>query len=133
MLRASRIVYVLLAWAFLLGLLVQVFLIGLYLFSNPSALAEHRSFGWVLHLSPLLVLLFAALARAGRRHWLWALGLAVFVFITPILPGLRSSAPVVAALHPVFAVADVVLAAVVAWNSVQAWRLGDAPVATPIS
>ena len=72
MLRAFRVLYAVSAWAFLIGLLGQVLLIGMYLFSDPSAVAAHRDLGWILHLWPLLVLLFAALSRAGRRHWLWA-------------------------------------------------------------
>ena len=136
MLRAFRIVYAVTAWAFLIGLLGQVFLIGLYLFSHPSALdanalAAHRSLGWILHLSPLLVLLFAYLSRAGREHWQWALGLAVVVLIVPILATLHETAPVAAALHPVGAVIAVVLAAVVAWNSLRALRLGSLPMAAP--
>jgi hypothetical protein len=72
----------------------------------------------------LLVLLFAALSRAGSRHWQWALALALVVLVVPILPGLRESMPVVAALHPVLAVIAVVLAAVVARNSVTSLRMG---------
>jgi hypothetical protein len=127
MLRPFRILYAITAWAFLVGLLGQVLLIGMYLFSDPSAVAAHRELGWILHLSPLLVLLFAALSRAGRRHWLWALALAIVVFIVPLLPGLRGSVPVAAAFHPVLAVTAAILAAVVAWNSLAALRMGDAP------
>lgn len=125
MLRAFRILYAASAWTYVVGLLIQVLLIGEYLFSDPSAIGLHRSFGYVLHLWPLFILLFAVLSRAGRRHWLWALALAIVIFIAPLLPSLRGSAPVLAALHPVFAVVGVVLAAVVAWNSLAAWRLGS--------
>jgi hypothetical protein len=127
MLRAFRVLYAVSAWLFVVGLLLQVFLIGEYLFSDENAIAAHRSLGWILHLSPLVILLFAALSRAGRRHWLWALALAVVIFIAPILPGMRESAPVIAALHPVFAVGGFAIAVVVAWNSVAAWRLGSDP------
>lgn len=102
MVRASRIAYVVLAWAFVVGMVAQVFLIGLGLLSRePSGTTLHRDFGWLLHLIPLLVLLFAALSRADRRHWQWALGLAVVVFLVPIFAILRDSTPVLAALHPV--------------------------------
>ena len=133
MLRPFRVLYAVTAWAFLIGLLGQVFLIGLYLFSDPSAVATHRELGWILHLSPLLVLLFAALSRVGKRHWQWALALALVVLVVPILPGLRGSVPVVAALHPVLAVIAVVVAAVVARNSLAALRMGDAPAQAPVS
>ena len=128
MLRAFRVLYVVSAWLFLVGLLSQVFLIGLDVVSHQAGARDaHIAFGWILHLSPLLVLLFAALSRAGRRHWQWALALAVVVFIVPLLPGLSTSAPLVAALHPVLAVIAVVLALIVARNSLDAWRMDSAP------
>lgn len=126
--KAFRVLYALTAWLFLAGLVVQIFLIGVYLFSDWSALETHRSLGWVLHLSPLVVLLFAFLARAGRRHWLWALALTAVVLVVPFLPGLQNSQPMLAALHPLGAVVGFVLACVVAWNSYVALRL---PTTTP--
>jgi hypothetical protein len=120
--RASRVLYVVLSWAFVVGLLAQVFLIGLGIFSDPSVIALHRDFGWILHLVPLLILLFAALSRAGRRHWLWALALALVVFSVPIFAIMRDTSPVVAALHPVAAVVAFVVAVVVAMNSLEAVR-----------
>src|SRR5688572_26934693 len=82
--RASRLLYVVLAWLFVAGLVFQVFLIGLGLFGDPAYRAAHAGFGWLLHLWPLLVVVFAALSRAGSRHWQWALALAVVVFLVPI-------------------------------------------------
>ena len=122
MIRAFRILYAALAWLFLAGIVGQVFLIGLYLFNHQS-IDAHATFGWMLHLSPILILLFAFLARAGRSHWLWALALAVVVFIVPILAIMRSSNPVVAALHPVAAMLAFGLAAIVAWKSLGALRM----------
>jgi hypothetical protein len=123
MVRASRLVYAILAWAFVVGMVGQVFLIGLGLLGrDPSGISLHRDFGWMLHLAPLLILLFAALSRAGRRHWLWALALAVAVFLIPIFAILRDSTPFLAALHPVAAVIAFPLALVVAMNSLRALR-----------
>jgi hypothetical protein len=70
----------------------------------------------------VLVLLFAALSRAGSRHWQWALALAVVVFLVPIFVGLRGSSPFLAALHPVGAVLSFAIAVVVALNALRAWR-----------
>lgn len=126
MTRAARYAYVALACAFVLGVVVQVFFIGLGLFAGSENLALHVNFGWILHLFPLLILLAAALSRAGRRHWHWALGLAATVFVVPILATMRADAPVVAALHPVAALAAFGLAWVVARNSLAAFRAAPA-------
>lgn len=122
MVRASRLLYLVLAWLFLAGMVLQVFLIGLGLFGDPAYRGAHAVFGWLLHLAPLVVLLFAALSRAGRRHWQWALALALVVFLVPIFVSLRGTSPVLAALHPVSAVLAFAIAVVVAFNSLRAWR-----------
>ena len=132
MTRAARYAYAFLAWAWIVALLVQVFLIGLGLFADRSFLETHGSFGWsVVHLSPILVLIAAALSRAGRRHWQWALALAAVVFVVPIFATLRDSVPVMAALHPVAAVIASWLGLRVARNSLEALRQPDAPAADP--
>src|SRR5262245_28001568 len=118
MVRVSRYIYAALAWAFVLGLLVQVFLIGLGLFDDAKLRQTHASFGWILHLAPILIVPFAYLSRAGREHWLWALALVGIVFLVPIFAVMRDSNPVLAALHPVSAVIAFAVACVVAWNSV---------------
>ena len=100
---AARYAYLVLAWAFLVGLVVQVFLIGLGLFADSGAVKLHVDFGYILHLFPLLIVIAAAVARAGRRRILQAVALAAIVFVVPLLPLLRADAPVLAALHPVLA------------------------------
>lgn len=114
MVRAARYAYLGLAWAFLVGVIVQVFFIGLALFAGRENLALHVNFGWILHLAPILILAAAALARAGGRRIVEAAALAVVVFIVPILATLRADLPVAAALHPVGAMLAFWLAIVVA-------------------
>ena len=132
MVRAVRIAYVVFAWLFVAGMVLQVFLIGLGILGRQSSgTSLHRDFCWLLHLIPLLVVLLAALARAGKRHWQWALALAVVVFLVPIFAVLRDSSPVLAAFHPVAAVLAFPLAIVVAANSITASREPPSvPVAT---
>ena len=125
MTRAARYAYLVLAWAFLVGLVVQVFFIGLALFGDAENIELHVALGWILHLAPILVLLAAALARAGRRHWQWALALAVVVFVVPIL-AMDGLMPEIAALHPVGAMVSFALAIVVARNALDAVRGADA-------
>lgn len=114
MVRGARYAYLALAWAFVAGLVLQVFFIGLAMFSASENAELHVAFGWILHLWPILILAAAALARAGRTRILYATALAVTVFIVPILAILRSDAPVAAALHPVGALLAFWLAIVVA-------------------
>ncbi len=97
-----------------------MFFIGLGLFASRQNLELHTHFGWILNLSPLLVLAAAAMARAGRRHWLAALGLAAVVFVVPILATIRDDSPVIAALHPVAALGAFWLAIFVARNALAA-------------
>ena len=114
MVGAARYVYLVLAWAFVVGVVVQVFFIGLGLFAGSENVELHVTLGWILHLVPLLILAAAALARAGRRRILEAAALAAVVFVVPILATMRDGSPVLAALHPVGAILAFWLAIVVA-------------------
>jgi bacteriorhodopsin len=115
--RGARFAYAALAWAFVAAIVVQVFLIGLGLFAGSQNLELHRNFGWILHLAPLPVLVLAALARAGRRQILQAVGLVVVIFFVPILAAVRSDLPSLAAFHPVGALLAFWLATVLARNA----------------
>ena len=126
MLRAARYVYAPLAWAFVAGVLVQVFFIGLGLFVSRDNLQLHVNFGWILHLSPILILLAAPLARAGRRRILLSAALAVLVWIVPILAAVRADLPYVAAFHPVGALLAFWLAIVVARGATSLVGADDA-------
>ena len=122
MVSAARYAFVALAVAFAAGIMLQVFFIGLGLFEGSENLALHREFGWILHLAPLLVLVAAALAAAGRTRILQAVALVVVVWIVPILAAVRADLPMVAAFHPVGAMLAFVLSLVVARGSVELLR-----------
>ena len=122
MTQAARYVFAGLAWLFLVGVVVQVFFIGLGLFAGSENLEPHVTLGWILHLIPVVILIAAAVARPGRRALLLAAGLAVAVFIVPILATLRDSNEVIAALHPVGALLAFYLAILVAVASLAALR-----------
>ena len=126
MTRAARYAYAVLACAYVLGLVYQVFVAGLGLFASSSNWETHISLGWMLHLVPILILAAAALSRTGRRHWQWALALALVVFVVPLFALMRDSNPQIAALHPVSAVVAFVLSITVARNSLAAVRMADA-------
>ena len=122
MTAAARYAYVILAWLFLALLVVQVFLAGLGFFAASSNFALHVDLGYLLHLAPILVLLAAALSRAGRRHWIWAGALAIVVFLVPLFVLFRQDVPALAALHPVAAMLAFGLSAMVARNSLHVLR-----------
>jgi hypothetical protein len=103
MVRWARYAFAVLAALFLVGVAVQTFFAGLGLFAGASNWSLHVDFGWILHLAPILVLIAAALGRAGRATLGWTAALVVTVFIGPLLPGLSESMPALAALHPVVA------------------------------
>lgn len=123
MVRAARYVYLGLAVAFVIGLVIQVFYAGMGVF-KASDFEVHIGLGWMLHLVPILILVAAAVGRAGRRRILWAAALAATVFVVPILALMRADAPAVAALHPVAAVISFWLAIVVARDAMSL-RRGD--------
>ena len=135
MVRGARYAYVALAWAFVAGVVLQVFLIGLGFFVDADNLELHVAVGWILHLWPILILGAAALARAGRTRIQQATALAVTVFIVPILATLRADSPLVAAFHPVAALLAFWLAIVVARGTtdlVRATRDEESPAVAPI-
>jgi hypothetical protein len=121
MVTAARYAFLVLSWLFLAGVVVQTFLAGLGLFGDRD-FSMHVNVGWILHLAPILVLLAAAVARVGARTLWLTLALAIVVFITPLLPMLRSDLPEAAALHPVFALITFGLSFVVAR---AAWRVSQ--------
>jgi Family of unknown function (DUF6220) len=132
MVRGVRFVYVALTWAFVIGILLQVYFIGLGLFSSSDYLELHATFGWLLHLVPPFILLAAALARAGRSRILLTAALAVLIFFVPILAAIRADAPLTAAFHPVAAVLAFGLAIFVARGARTLLRSTEAEAPTTL-
>ena len=111
-------------WA--VAVVVQVFLAGLGIFGATSFDA-HKSFGGILHaITALLVILAIAGPRTGRAVGM-AVALLVLVTIQIALVGDRGSAPGLAALHPVLALAAIGLAV---HMSLHALRAGRRPAPT---
>jgi hypothetical protein len=125
MVRTARYAYAALAWAFVAGILVQVFFIGMGLFVKPQNFDLHVNFGWLLHLGPLPILVAAALASAGRTRILQVTSLAVIFFFVPILAAIRADSPWAAAFHPVGALLGFWLATVVARGATSLFRSTD--------
>jgi len=132
MVRAGRFLYAAITLAFVVGILLQVYFIGLGLFSSADFTKIHAQFGWILHLVPPFILLAAALARAGRIQIIRAVVLAVLIFFVPILAALRADAPLTAAFHPVGAILAFLLAVFVARGATSLLRSDDADPPTPL-
>lgn len=118
---AGRVIFAAAAWLFLVGVLVQVFLAGVGLFGLADWTA-HVSLGWTLGSAPILLVLFALVARVRRSTVLLTVGLMIAAIIQPELAAARTNAPVVAAFHPVNALLVFWLALVVARRATEAVR-----------
>jgi Family of unknown function (DUF6220) len=104
--RWVRRAVVVVAWVFVVSLVVQFLLVGSVLFEVPGVPADlHRDFaytyGW---LAPIIVLL-TMWAPVPRRARMLAVLLLVLYAIETYLPTIADVAPVVAAVHAVNALA----------------------------
>lgn len=125
-----RVVALIAVWLFVAAVLAQVFFAGSGLFVDSDGWEIHVQLGWILHLAPLLILLLVALSRPGKSTVGLAALLALVVFVQPILPSLRGSVPLAAALHPVLALVIFSLAVTLALRLMRS-RPSAADVAVP--
>jgi hypothetical protein len=125
--QISRSILAAVAILFVIGVVGQVFLAGLFLFAGGDR-GWHINFGYWLELPPLVALLLLWPARTGRRIGWLTLALAVDVFVQTSLPYFKTSVPVVAALHPVNALLVLWLGVTLATATVRLAR-GTDPVA----
>lgn len=128
--RASRTIYAVFAWLFVVGVVTQVFFAGMVVVAGRWPWTNHASLGHFLAL-PLLIMLITVYVgklpgRMKRLTWLLFL---VYVLQADVLIFLRVSAPVLSALHPVLALADIVLGVTLARQAIAIVRTGEAPVA----
>ncbi len=93
-----------LAWLTMAGLALQFYLAGMGMF-GASSFEAHRVVGYLVVLLILILLLLALIRRGPRRLLAMSALLAVLVIVQVLLPSLRSSVPLLAALHPVNAMA----------------------------
>jgi len=127
--RVVRVAFAVVAWLFVVAILVQVFLAGVGLFvPGVDTFSYHREFGWLLQLGPLPLLLLAWASAAGRSTVWLAAALVVLVPLQPLLAWARLDLPFLAALHPVNAVAIFWLAATITRRATARARQ---PISTP--
>ena len=128
--KVARVVYMVFAWLFVAGVAAQVFFAGMTVVANQWSWDNHTGLGHMLAL-PLLVMLVTAYPGrlpGGMKRLTWLL-FAVYVLQADVLIFLRDSAPVLSALHPVMALADIVLAVALARQATAVVRAGETLVA----
>ena len=123
MTRAFRMVHLAAISLFVVCCIVQIFLAGLGVFSDPGQFEAHRNFGYTFGLLLLVILIAAIAGRMGRWYIGTAILLMVLFALQSVFVALRSSAPTIAALHPLNGFLILLVAIVVgraAWTSRQA-------------
>jgi hypothetical protein len=99
--RVLRPIHLVVAWAFVAGVVGQVFLAGLGVFDDPATFLTHANWGYTLEGIAFVLFALAAAGRLGRRQLIYAAGLFGMIIVQSILVAMRREMPVVAALHPV--------------------------------
>jgi hypothetical protein len=123
----GRWAHVAAAWLFAIGVLVQAFLAGQALaqLGGSGDFGAHIAFGYeVMGLLALAVLITALVGRVPRSQVGLSVGLLVLYIVQTALPNARTSAPVIAALHPVNAMLLLGLAIALA---IRARRIAATP------
>lgn len=99
--QVIRRAHLVVAWAFVAGLVIQVFLAGRGVFESAERFKDHAGWGYTIGLLPLILLVLAAIGRLGRRQVIYGAAMFGMFILQSILVALRESQPTVAALHPV--------------------------------
>jgi hypothetical protein len=108
--RVSRYVYWFTALLFVVGVIAQVFLAGMVVVSYRMGWDNHVGLGHLLAFPLVIMLLTQYLGQLPRRlKWLTWLLVLVYVLQADVIIFMRTTAPVVAALHPVLALVDFAL------------------------
>jgi hypothetical protein len=117
--KIGRIVYAVLSSLFLVGILAQVYLVGLSILGGRPSWPAHIGLGHGLGILGLLMVVSAYLGRLPRpvKPLTW-LAFVVYILLADVVIFMRDSVPLVAALHPVLAV---VLFGLMAALVVRAW------------
>lgn len=118
--RAADWLNVAFASAIVVGVFVQVYLIGSYIFgAGQGALDAHRAVGFTLQGPELFVLLTALIARLSRIDLLLSLLVAVVGFVQAFF---ASTHEWVGGLHPLLALVVFSLAATLAFRGIRRHR-----------
>lgn len=99
--RWARIGFLLVAWLFAIGTVIQVYLAGQGVFATGFNFELHRNVGYIFGLLPLVLIVLSLAGRMPRLVLLASallLGLMILQSVLVRLPGID---PNIAAIHPV--------------------------------
>lgn len=123
-----RTIHLVVAVLFVAALVGQVFLAGLGVFSSAASFADHRDFGYMLTAVPVVLLATGLAGGLGRRTAILAIVVFGQFILQSVLVAMRTSAPAVAALHPVNGFLILLIAIVIARD---AWLARGATAQAP--
>lgn len=95
-----RMIHMVVAWATVALLVVQVWLAGRGVF-DTTGFDPHRSLGYTISLFPIVLLVLGLLGGMGRRVALMAVAIFLLIILQSVLVAVRPDQPAIAALHPV--------------------------------
>ncbi|XID92290.1 DUF6220 domain-containing protein [Paenibacillaceae bacterium WGS1546] len=103
--KVSRFVFVFLAWGLVVCIVAQTLLAGMALFNDPKHWSQHALFVHLFQYIPLFMIGFAFAGRLPKGTALLSLALFGLIFVQYLTANL----PAAGALHPVLALALIVL------------------------
>ena len=120
-----RMFYLIVAWLFPVAILIQVFFVGLSLFTGQAYWSTHRDLGHSLAVLPLLLVILAYLGRlpSAEKRLIW-LQLGVYLVQAEVFAAIRADVPLLAAFHPVLALVLFALALIIALRARTVVRAG---------
>ena len=97
----ARVGFLIVAWLFVAGAVLQIFLAGLGVFGVPAGDFEaHRSWGYTFGFLLLVLVVLGLIGRVTRRELGLCVLLIVLFALQSVLVAVRVEQPAVAALHP---------------------------------
>jgi hypothetical protein len=110
-----RMLYLIVAWLFPVAILIQVFLVGLSLFTGQAYWSTHGDVGHTLAILPLFLIILAYLGRlpSAEKGLTWLM-FGVYLVQAEVFAAIRADVPFLAAFHPVLALVLFALALIIA-------------------
>lgn len=121
--NGAMLVHLVLAVLIVIAVFAQVYLIGGFIFgAGDGALEAHASVGWSTHTAEMVLFLMALVAWLPRTDLILSFALVAIGTLQVILAG---SVEWIGALHPLFALIVLVIAAVLAHRGLRRRRAGS--------